>query len=148
MRLLNPSVSFMAAVQRMLTAYKTGHKLIATLLWNLIYYKYGCLIAPSSSIDPTVYFPHPVGIVIGGGVVIGPGCVIYQNVTLGRSKSDVAEYPELRENCTVYVGSSVLGTSVLGSGSTVGAHSMVVNTSTERDALLVGVPARLVGYDR
>lgn len=148
MKLLNPSDSFMIDVQRMLKAYKAGHKRVATLLWNLVYYRYGCHIAPSCSVDPTAYFPHPVGIVIGGGAVIGPGCVIYQNVTLGRLKSDIADYPELREGCTVYAGSSVLGASILGAGSTVGAHSMVVDTSTERDALLVGVPARLVSKDK
>ena len=113
-------------------------------MWNKIYYRYGCHVSPLCDVDPTVYFPHPVGIVIGAGSKVGPGCVIYQNTTLGRAKANCPEYPTLGKGCIVYAGSSVLGDSELGAESIVGAHSMVIGLKCPSDSVLVGVPAKLV----
>lgn len=59
------------------------HKTLSFLVNSYIYYKYHCDISASANIHESVRFPHPIGIVIGNGVSIGPNCSIYQNVTLG-----------------------------------------------------------------
>src|SRR5471032_2390774 len=44
----------------------------------------GADISPASKIGFGLLLPHPVGIVIGGGVVVGENCTIFQNVTCGE----------------------------------------------------------------
>ena len=43
-----------------------------------------CDISREARIDPGTRFPHPTGIVIHRDAVIGPDCLIMQQVTLGQ----------------------------------------------------------------
>lgn len=139
-----PTISEMFArdVARLQRAQARGDRVSLLLTHRKIIRKYSCHISPWSRIAPTVTFPHPTGIVIGDGVVIGEGCTEYQHVTMGRLHKDVAEYPVLDEGCILYAGSCVLGGAHLGAGTVVGANTIVLGGSYGAGSTLVGSPAR------
>jgi len=87
--------------------------------------------------------PHPIGIVIGEGAVIGKDVTIYQNVTLGRSNNNVSAYPSIGDNATLYSGATILGDVTVGEWAVVGANSTVLLDVPAR-ATVVGSPARVI----
>lgn len=139
---LSPTRRIQSDIQKMYRARNKGSILLAKLINNRIYYRYNCCIAIHSDIDPSVLFPHPVGVVIGEGVVVGPGCTVYQNVTLGLKKLDQNLYPRLEEHCIVYAGACVFGNCLIRRGTTIAAGTVVMDLNCEEDDLLVGMPAR------
>lgn len=139
---LNPSAGLSRDICKMQQAYLRSEKALYLYYNKIIHSRYGCCIAPSAQISNDVEFPHPVGIVIGEGAVVGRGCVIYQNVTLGRADRDIANYPTLGENCIVYAGATIVGNVRLAPGTIVGAGAVVTKGSTMENDVLVGMPAR------
>lgn len=137
-----PSLVFERRVQRLMRWQKRSPVIGQILSWRLAR-SFGCFIAPSAVIGEGAHFPHPTGIVIGEGVVVGSGCVIYQHVTLGRSTSSEAVYPQVGADSTLYAGAVVTGASVLPVGTVVGANAVVINfRGAGENAVLVGAPAR------
>lgn len=139
----NPWTGFPRDVQRLIKANMEGKSRLEYILWRRIYLRYNCMISPTARIAKTVVFPHPVGIVIGEGVRVEDGCVIYQNVTLGRKTKDDCGYPLLEAGCVVYAGATVMGPITLRERTVVGA-SAVVSCDSDVNDILVGVPARSV----
>lgn len=124
-----------------------GWRPIARLLSVALERGHGVHVADGATIGVGVRFPHPTGIVIGDGVVIGSDCVIYQNVTIGGAVvGDAAanRYPRLGSSVTVFAGAAIIGNVTVGDGTTVGANA-VVRTDTAPGSVVVGVPARSVG---
>lgn len=141
---LNPSRRLQLDIQRMYFYRNHGFRIAAKILHNLIIYRYACCVALHSSIDATVVFPHPVGIVIGEGVSVGRHSTIYQNVTLGQKSRSIAKYPIINEDCVIYAGASVLGDTTLLANTVVGAGSIVIDMNPSENTTLVGAPARVV----
>jgi serine acetyltransferase len=73
----------------------------------------------------SVMFPHPVGIVIGDGAVIGRNVRIYQNVTLGLTENGVGGYPTIEDGVAIYAGAVVIGGITVGAGAVIGANAFV-----------------------
>lgn len=136
--------SFARDVSRMQGARDRGDAISLMLMHRWIIKKYSCHISPKAQIDPSVSFPHPTGIVIGDGVIIGEDCTVYQHVTMGRLQKDAAEYPVLEKGCVVYAGSCVLGDAHLGPGTVVGANAVVLGGSYGPGSTLAGLPAKSV----
>ena len=119
-------------------------RLLAALLWRYGVTSHGCHIALGARIGPRLRLPHPVGIVIGGEVVIGADVTIYQNVTLGRAHADEGSNPVIKDGVTLYAGAMVIGAVTIGAGAVVGANSVVRN-DVAAGTTVVGAPARMVG---
>lgn len=104
---LDPGFLLAAAFRTYSALYRLGgpFRLIGRLSWLITFFLFGCDISPKAQVDGSIYFPHPIGIVIGEGVVLTGQNVIYQNVTLGQNKG---QYPRLH-NCTVYPCAVVCG---------------------------------------
>lgn len=114
-----------------------------TFLRRRLNRRFGCYVSPTARIGRNCVFPHPVGIVVGDGVVIGDDCVIYQNVTLGartRGQEAEARYPVLEDGVVVYAGAVVIGPVRLGRGSRVAANAVVV-ADVPDGRVAAGVPA-------
>ncbi|WP_051949486.1 serine O-acetyltransferase [Methylosinus sp. PW1] len=108
--------------------------------------RFGCYVSPRARLGKRCLFPHPVGIVIGDGVVIGDDCVIYQNVTLGAHGRAVygERYPSLGNGVVVYAGAVVVGRVCIGDGAVVGANAVVTRDVSAGD-VVAGVPAMVLG---
>ena len=66
--------------------------------------------------------PHPVGIVIGAGVVAGRNLTIYQGVTLGISRG---KYPTIHDNVSIYPNAVVVGAAHIENGRKIRALTWI-----------------------
>lgn len=113
-------------------------------LARLVYWrqgKYGCYISERALIHPSVEFKHPVGIVIGEGVVIKEDVKIWQNVTIGsHGKPGFAqEYPYIESGVKIFAGAVIVGKIRVGRNAVVGANCVVLDDVPD-NGLAVGVP--------
>lgn len=85
-----------------------------------------------------VYYPHPIGIVIGDGTVLGQRVRIYQHVSIGRgAHDDVASYPTLGDDVWVYPGAVVSGAIRIGHRAIISANA-TVTCDVPDDAMVYG----------
>ena len=107
---------------------------------------YGSEISFAAKIGRNVKFNHPIGIVIGQGVVIQDNVTIFQHVTFGsHGKPGLPwSYPTIGEGTIIYANSSVIGHITLGKKVVVGAHSLVKD-NVPNNCTVVGIPARVIG---
>jgi serine O-acetyltransferase len=102
-------------------------------------------ISCKASIPKDIVFVHGHDIVIGGNVIIGSGCKIFNGVTLGNkdTESQVNEQPIIGSNCVLSTGAKLLGRIKVGDNCLIGANSVVL-TDIPSDSVAVGVPARVI----
>lgn len=117
------------------------HKLLRKFINNHIYYQYHCNISPNANISVGLHIPHPIGVVIGEGVVIGKNCSIYQQVTLGQNRG---EYPAIGDDVVIYSGAKIIGNIHVGNGAVVGANAVITKNVNDFE-IVAGVPAKVVG---
>jgi serine O-acetyltransferase len=84
--------------------------------------------------------PHPQGIVIHPDAVIGPNCLILQQVTIGTRGRGQGDTPILQGHVDVGAGAKVLGGIRLGAHSRVGANSVLL-CDVPPGCTAFGVPA-------
>ena len=89
-----------------------------------------CDISREARIDPGTRFPHPTGIVIHRDAVIGPDCLIMQQVTLGQLAQGGA--PRIGRGVYLGAGARILGPVHVGDGARVGACVSVRPGKKER----------------
>lgn len=98
----------------------------------------GAEIPLNARIGGGLLVPHPNGIVIHPGAVIGPNCLILQQVTIGtRAEGDP---PVLEGHVDVGAGAKILGSLRIGAHATIGANAVVLKNVPE-GATAVGIPA-------
>jgi serine O-acetyltransferase len=120
-----------------------GFKLLARVVSSSSAKLFGVYIDPEVTIGPGFAMPHPVGVVIGMGAVVGERATIYQNVTIGQAGNGDVCYPRLGDRVIVYAGAVVVGDLQLGDDVVVGANSVVLR-SFSRGQHVAGVPAKLL----
>ena len=116
------------------------------ILMRKIERDFGVYIHKDAIIKNGLSLPHPVGIVIGQGVVIDANVTIYQNVTLGGARrGDWKEnnYPKIGSGTTIFSGAVIIGDLKIGRNCVIGANA-VVKENVPDGALAVGVPARII----
>jgi serine O-acetyltransferase len=86
--------------------------------------------------------PHPNGIVIHPGAVIGPNCLIFQQVTIGTGGPRPGA-PVLGGHVDVGAGAKILGGVTIGNHARIGANAVVLQDVPE-ESTAVGVPARVL----
>jgi serine O-acetyltransferase len=100
-------------------------------------------IPAGTKIGGGLLMPHPNGIVVHPDTVIGPNCLLMQQVTLGVSgRGDGA--PILGGHVDISAGARILGGITIGDHALVGANA-VVTKDVEPYAIMAGVPARKIG---
>lgn len=105
---------------------------------------YGIELPYTVALGRGVVIEHQGGIVIHGAVVIGDGCIIRQNCTLGiRRLSDLAAAPVLGRAVELGAGAVLVGGITIGDGARVGANAVVLD-DVPAGALVTGIPARIV----
>ncbi len=114
--------------------------------WMSVQMTTGICISPDCTIGPGLYIGHFGGIIVHPDVVIGRDCNLSQGVTLGLARrGDRWGVPTLGDRVYVAPGAKVIGPIHLASGTVVGANA-VVTKDTEPDAVVGGVPAKVISY--
>jgi serine O-acetyltransferase len=120
--------------------FTTGARFIAHVARFLT----GIEIHPGARIGRRVFIDHGMGVVIGETSEIGDNCTIYQGVTLGGTSLHPGKrHPTLEAGVVVGAGAKVLGGFTVGTGARIGSNSVVVK-EVPAGATAVGIPARIV----
>lgn len=116
--LFNPSMHACFLV-RMSVACK--YKFLHIIVRNILISKHSIDVGFGAVIGKSLLLPHPIGIVIGEGVIIGNNVKIFQNCTLG----DKEGYPQVEDFCVIYPNSVVVGNILIGGHSIIGANTFL-----------------------
>jgi len=95
----------------------------------------GCVIGGG------LVMPHPNGVVIHCDAVVGPNCLIFQQVTLAAGPAGA---PRIGGHVDIGAGAKILGAVTIGDNALIGANAVVVG-DVPAGATAVGVPARVIG---
>jgi serine O-acetyltransferase len=102
----------------------------------------GIEIHPGARIGRGFFIDHGMGVVIGETAEIGENCTLYHGVTLGgTSWAKEKRHPTLGNNVIIGSGAKVLGPFKVGDDSKIGSNSVVVKEVPD-NSTVVGVPFR------
>ena len=115
---------------------------------NLGRFLTGIEIHPGAKIGRRVFIDHGMGVVVGETAEIGDDCTIYQGVTLGGTSLEkgAKRHPTLGRGVIVGANAQVLGGFTVGEGARVGPGS-VVRKAVPPGVIAVGNPARFIERD-
>jgi len=116
-------------------------RVLATLrhrFWSVVT---GADIPLNGQIGGGLLIPHPNGIVIHPGAVVGPNCLIFQQVTLGEGRRP--GLPRIGAHVDIGAGAKLLGGIVVGDHARIGANAVVLD-DVPAGASAVGIPARVI----
>jgi serine O-acetyltransferase len=126
----SPSRSLLAAIRSYqrsegrrdpLSALRRRVAALRHRFWSIVT---GADIPLTCRIGGGLLMPHPNGIVIHPGAVIGYNCLIMQQVTIGvRGKKGL---PTIGGHVDIGAGATILGPVTIGDHAIVGAHALVV----------------------
>src|SRR6187455_2741347 len=108
----------------------------------------GIEIHPGAKIGRRVFIDHGMGVVVGETAEIGDDCTIYQGVTLGGTSltKGAKRHPTLGRGVIVGANSQIVGGFTVGDGARVGSGAVVVKP-VPPGATAVGNPARIIQAD-
>ena len=117
----------------------------ARFISNIARWWTGIEIHPGATVGRRVFIDHGMGIVVGETAEIGDECTIYQGVTLGGTSlyKGVKRHPTLGKGVVVSAGAKVLGGFTVGDGARVGANAVLLKP-VPPGATAVGIPARII----
>lgn len=119
-------------------------KWIGRTISTLVRWLTGVEIHPGATLGKRFFIDHGMGIVIGETAEIGDDCTIYHGVTLGgTSWSPGKRHPTLGNNVVIGAGAKVLGPLAIGDNARIGSNAVVVK-DVPVGATVVGIPGRVV----
>jgi len=124
--------------------WKSGLKLIARWISQIMRTLTGIEIHPGATIGHNFFIDHGMGVVIGETSEVGDNVTLYHGVTLGgTSLHKTKRHPTIEDHVVIGAGAKILGAITIGANSRVGANAVVVK-STPPDSVVVGVPGQVV----
>lgn len=116
----------------------------ARVVRAMIASRYGILISRKTKIGYGLYIGHGYGIIVNSSAIIGNNCNISQFTTIGANDGAAAEIGD-----NVYIGPNVcLVENVhIGNNVSIGAGAVVTKDIPD-NATAVGVPAKVINYDK
>jgi serine O-acetyltransferase len=144
----DPSRSLLASI-RSYQCYSVSRNPLFILISKAIVLRHrfwsvvtGADIPLNSKLGGGLILPHPNGIVIHPDAVIGPNCLIFQQVTIGTRSG--SRPPVIGGHVDIGAGAKILGDIAVGNHANVGANAVVVKDIPEGKNA-VGIPARIIG---
>jgi serine O-acetyltransferase len=138
--------------------FRLCHHLRARKRWRLFYpwfalvldglrIRYGVALYSPTEIGPGLLIGHIGCIVINGAARLGGNCTVLHGVTIGSSDhKDKPGSPQIGNNVYIGAGAKILGNIVVGDNVVVGANCVVIRDVPD-NAVVVGIPARIVSYE-
>lgn len=124
-----------------------GFCLTARFLSHVARFLTGVEIHPAARLGAGLFIDHGMGVVIGETAEVGDNVTLLHGVTLGgTSLKKEKRHPTLGDNVVVGAGAGVFGAFTIGSGSRIGAGSVVVR-EVPPNSVVVGVPGRVTSRD-
>ena len=111
-----------------------GVPLLPMVISRLIRHLYGADIHWRTQIEPGVSVVHGQGLVLGRHAVVGTGCILFQNVTLGESRdaeTGQVGTPRLGAHVHVAPGATLLGPIEVGARSKIGPGAVLMESVPE-----------------
>lgn len=118
-------------------------KILAKIIWYLTSTITACDISFLANLGNGIYIPHPTGIVIGQGTIIGNNATIYQGVTVGQKSNLDIENPIISDDVYLGAGCKIIGNIKIGKNVTIGANAVVLSDIPD-NATAVGIPAKIL----
>src|SRR6266545_1098408 len=127
--------------------WRRGWRIPARFLSQVARFLTGIEIHPAAKIGSGLFIDHGMGVVIGETAEVGDNVTLLQGVTLGgTSLKREKRHPTLGDNVVVGAGAKIIGGFTIGSGSRIGAGSVVVR-EVPANSVVVGVPGRVTFRD-
>ncbi len=128
--------------------YRIKLRLLAEICSRINFFLNGAEIDPAAEIGSGCRIWHPAGVIIGRGVRIGTNVSIFSNVVLGGLGHSIFHhgqpgYPQIGDNAILYTNVTILGPVIIGSNSTIGAHSLVLKSIPD-NSMAAGCPAKII----
>ena len=122
-----------------------GWRWLARFTSHIARFLTGIEIHPGASIGRRVFIYHGMGVVVGETAEIGDECTIYQGVSLGGTSiaKGAKRHPTLGRGVIVGSNSQVLGGFTVGDGARIGSGAVVMKP-VPANATAVGNPARII----
>jgi serine O-acetyltransferase len=104
----------------------------------------GVEIHPGANLGAGLFIDHGMGVVIGETAEVGEDCTIYHGVTLGGTSLEPGKrHPTVGDRVTIGAGAKVLGPIDVGHDSRIGSNAVVVR-SVHDNSVVVGVPGQVI----
>ena len=127
--------------------WRHGWFVAARFLSHLGRFLTGIEIHPAARLGAGLFIDHGMGVVIGETAEVGENVTLLHGVTLGgTSLKKEKRHPTLADNVVVGAGAGIFGAFTIGSGSRIGAGSVVVR-EVPPNSVVVGVPGRITSRD-
>lgn len=120
-----------------------GIPLLPGMIQRKLLREFGLDIVVGAEIGGGLYIAHPAGTVIAPKR-IGQNCSIIAAVTIGM-RNEWA-FPKIGDNVFIGAGARVLGDIIIGENAMIGANAVAIH-DVPADATVVGIPARVVGFN-
>jgi serine O-acetyltransferase len=121
-----------------------GFKWLARFTSHISRWLTGIEIHPGATIGRRVFIDHGMGVVVGETAEISDDCTLYHGVTLGGTSWNKGKrHPTLMPGVVVGAGAKILGPITIGANARVGSNAVVVKDVPD-NATAVGIPARIL----
>ena len=115
-------------------------------LWKRWSLKTGITL-PQNVCGKGITLMHWGSIVVNSACHIGRNCCLINNINIGANGGEV-EAPQIGDNVYIGPGAVLFGNITIADGCYIGANSVVTKSCYEKNAVLVGAPARIIKYEQ
>jgi serine O-acetyltransferase len=115
---------------------------IRHVLWVLVRNVYGIELHETASIGRRVRIEHQGAIIVDGDAVIGDGCLIRHNVTIGRAQQGGGA-PRIGKDVDIAPGAVLAGNITVGDRVRIGPNAVVL-VDVPEDTTVFAPPARQI----
>jgi serine O-acetyltransferase len=126
----------------------SGHRRLAVMMRMVANVVLGADFGPGMTIGKGLWIPHPSGVTVGIGAVIGDNVTLAGGVTVAARYYDpkpgvAQEFATICDNAVIGAHAVLVGGVRIGVGATVGANSVVLSDVPD-GVVVLGNPARQI----